>query len=157
MKGYLFLIVFLYFFVVFQISFVPHLAIGSAIPNFTLLFIFFLSFLEAQRSRASLISALTIGTLVDIFYSPLFGPFIFIYILLAWLVKKLASQLENKGFLAFAIVLLTFLLIYYFFFDLFKLTFGSSLSFSFGSIVYNFFLGIIIYFGYVFFKKELRL
>ncbi|MFH1509830.1 MAG: rod shape-determining protein MreD [Candidatus Nealsonbacteria bacterium] len=89
-KKSLFLIIFIYFLALFQISFLSQFNFWGIVPNYVLLFVIFINIFEKQEGIIGLISALLGGIFMDIFSfsSVYFFGFYTVIFLLIYLIMR---------------------------------------------------------------------
>jgi hypothetical protein len=156
MKRIIFLIIFLYFLALFQVSFLVHLKIFGAILNFSLVFVIFFNFFEASNKKRGLLVGGIEGFFLDALSSFWFGPLTFLYFSVACFVKRLSAVLEKKSVFSFLLVLIFALIFYYLVLEIFVLLFKFPVRVLVQEGVYNFFVGLAAFLIYVFFKKQFR-
>jgi rod shape-determining protein MreD len=127
MKKFLFLIFFFLFLVISQASFLNHFALWNVIPNFVLIFLVLLNFLESSDKNSGLVLAGFSGFLLDIFSGLSFGVYFLTFIVLALLIKKFLKSLGEEN-------IIYFILVFFFsfiFYNLFSLALNSLFALSF--------------------------
>jgi len=90
-KKSLFLIIFIYFLTLFQVSFLSQFNFWGIVPNYVLLFVIFINIFEKQEGEIGLIVTLSGGIFMDIFSfsSIYFFGFYTIVFLLVYLIMRL--------------------------------------------------------------------
>ena len=122
---YISLIAFLILIVLIQQSFFNALAPQYFVFNLAFVIILCFSFFEKYEDRLSLVAALLVGMLLDILSVYPFGVFIFTFLLLVFLIKKITLLFKGAGVLSFtAVFILSFVsfnalyfILYFFFFQ----------------------------------------
>lgn len=83
----LFIIIFIYFLVLFQTSFLIHFSVFNIIPNFIFLFIIIWNIFESPEKKSGLFYAIFAGFLMDVFSSHTIGYNILILALSSFAIK----------------------------------------------------------------------
>jgi len=142
MRKELFLILFIYFLVLLQQSFLPQLAVRGITPNIVLISIFLLNLLE---NSSGLILAFLAGLILDIYSGLPLGVSALSFLILAVLIRK-SSRLFQKSNIIYLIAMFSFCLLFYKFF----LSFTQNFSFQFQLNLFTFliedFLSLILLF-----------
>ena len=91
----IFLIIFFYFLIIFQISFAPHLEIFGNAPNLILVVLLLFILLETPKNNFSYYVAFLAGIFIDIFSNSFLGTTA-IFLLLSTFLLKSGVSLLNK-------------------------------------------------------------
>ncbi|MCX6764161.1 MAG: rod shape-determining protein MreD [Candidatus Nealsonbacteria bacterium] len=149
---FLFLAFFFFFLVIFQTSFLNHFSLWGVLPNFILIFLILLNFLENSRENSGLVLAGFSGFLLDFFSGLQFGVCFLTFIFLALLIKKFLKSLGEENVVYFALVLIVSLIFYnlvsFALNSIFKLSFVFYFNlskFDFFEIAYNLAVGVAIF------------
>lgn len=122
LKKYFFVILGFFILILLQESFFSRLAILGIPINFFLIFIFFLSFFEKEKS--ALIFAVLGGIVLDVFSFSAFGINILTLFLAVFLVKEVSKLLKKTNVFVFLALFALFLLSFKLFSILSKLFFN---------------------------------
>ncbi|MBU4022762.1 rod shape-determining protein MreD, partial [Patescibacteria group bacterium] len=135
-----FLFFLFYVLTLIQTSFLIHYSWrGTGINLVLLVFIIFL-FNHKKDIKEGVLLAVMAGFFLDIFSSYFFGLFILFFIILFFLISQIRKRILANNLWGYLLVLFSIIIIYYFFFFLI------SRSFNFFDVIYNFLVGIVIYF-----------
>jgi len=154
------IILFFYFLVLFQNSFLNHFSIEGVVPNFVLILLCLLVFFENPHKYFGIIPAVFAGFFLDIFSKSFFGVSVLTMVVIYFLIKELIHILRDTGqkhsFFYFIPIFILSLIFYDFFLILFSYLIDRSVLFSFSGYVlvvkgvYNLLFAII---GFFLFKK----
>jgi len=129
-----------YFLTLLQTSFLIHYSWHNAGIHLVLLIFVLLLFNKKKDIKEGLVLAVLAGFFIDIFSSYFFGLFILLFIILFFLVSYLKKRISANNFSGYCLILLLTILIYNLLFFLI------SYKFSFLDVLYNFLVGVVIYF-----------
>ncbi len=155
----LILILFFYFFILFQNSFLSRFGALGALPNFLLIFTCLLGFFENPHRCSGAFSVLAAGFFLDVFSGLFFGASIFSLLFVYFLIKELIHFLrdipQKYSVVYFIPIFISCIIFYDLFFGLFSFFSGSGLSFPRAyllliEIISNLIIAII---GFYSFKK----
>jgi len=135
-----FLFFLFYILTLIQTSFLIHHLWCSAGVNLVLLVFIVSLFSEKKDIKEGVLLAVLSGFFLDIFSSYFFGLFILFFIVLFFLISQTKKRILANNLWGYSLILFSTLIIYYFFFFLIDH------SFNFFDVVYNFLVGIVIYF-----------
>jgi rod shape-determining protein MreD len=156
-KKIIFTIFFIFLLTLLQVSFFAHFRIKGASPNILLIAFALISFFSKPKSNFIFLVAISSGLFLDIFSSSFFGLYSLIFIILALINKKLSISIEKKTTFSLVLILLASLFFYQLALTLFRLIFQNKyLFFNIWSLLYDFILGLILYFIYVFCRKRIK-
>lgn len=138
------LIVLFYLLAIFQNSFLINFAWHKAYLNLVLLALIVLFFKKKREIKEGFLLSLFAGFFMDIFSSYFFGLAILLFFLIYLLIEKIKKYFLATSFWSFCIVLAVSLIFYYLVFFLFNIF--KPHYFNIFEILYNFLIGIVIYF-----------
>lgn len=153
---YLILLIVFYFLILLQKSFLIPYAWHKAVPNLALLVFIALLLTQKRELKQGLLLSIIAGLFLDVFSAYFFGLYILLFMALFFFVGAVRKYFEIDRSLSNLFILLFSVLLYYFLISL--LNIGSGWQFNLFNIIYNFLVGILIYFiikaGYVFYQKR---
>lgn len=150
MKNIIFFILFFYFLIIFQSSFLVHFTVAGIVPNLILISVIIFNFFEKPRKNTGFLIAAIGGFYLDLYSGFPMGVFIFSLVLLTFLIKKIFKFIGEENIFYF-IFLLFFSLVFY---NLFSFAFSSLFQRSFNlnfnllklvELAYNLILGILAF------------
>lgn len=154
------IILFFYFFILLQSSFLTHFSIQEVVPNLVLILLCLLVFFENPHKYLGIFPAIFAGFFLDIFAKSFFGvsilSMIIIYFLIKELVRILRDTIQQHSIFYFVPIFISCLILYDFFLVLFSYLIDHSISLSFDGyiilikIFYNLVFAVI---GFYLFKK----
>jgi len=153
MKKILFLVLFLYFLVLIQTTFLNYFDLEGLTPNLLLIAVIFLNLLQEQKDFSGIFLSGIGGFFLDLFSGFHFGVFTITLFILSFLIKKLLGVLRKENIVYFIPVFIFAFIFYdvfsFLFNSLFNLSFPQFLSFG-GvkllEILYNLTLAILVFF-----------
>ncbi len=137
-------ILFFYLLTIFQSSFLIHFAWHNTCLNLVLLVLIVLFFKKKREINEGFLLSFFAGFFIDIFSSHFFGLVILLFFLIYLLIEKIKKYFLATSFWSFCIVLGASLIFYYLVFFLFNIF--RPHYFNVFTILYNFLIGILIYF-----------
>jgi rod shape-determining protein MreD len=146
MKKYLIVILIFFFLVVFEESFLSHFEILGTSPNLLLIFIFLLNFLESEKKNFGIFAGFAGGIILDFSSTFPMATFALTLGILSFLIKKLGFLFQKSNILTFSIIFAFF----FFFYKISSSFLGGVLSFFFQknfnfSVNFNLFLPEFFY------------
>ena len=136
----IYLFIFFHYLTLLQTSFLIHHTWHRVGINLVLLVFVLFLFSKKRDIKEGMILAVLAGFFLDVFSSYFFGLFVLLFIILFFVVSYIKKRISENNFWGYLLVLFPALIIYYFFFFLI------SHGFNFFNILYNFLVGIVIYF-----------
>lgn len=114
MRKLLILILFFYFLVIFQESFLGHLTLLGVSPNFILISVFLLTFFtkDSNSRNPKILTGFFGGTILDFFSPILFGIFTLNLTLTSFLITEISKVFKKSNILGFSILFLIYFSFY---------------------------------------------